>query len=201
MNHRMVGIVTLLHTLVFGVVTDPLFFKQAGVSYFLASPQSPSASGNSIRARLTVGRTDSGSISPGEVILVPWNYGTDCRPIAWLTPTPWTPPNRLAFYTGALRPRNSWIENLPTFDVFTAPFQPLWEGDDDRRGAEVYRKPYLTIHEFMDFYAVVPTDQELQNAKPVVRQRIDAWVSANPALAARFPANYGLSFIERALKQ
>jgi hypothetical protein len=201
------SIVVLVAALISGAVSasacdpvDPLTFKEAGVSYFLASPLSqPSRENGTILASLTGGRTDSETLKPGTVVLVPWNYGPDCRPFPWNSATPWTPPNQMAFYTGTLRPRTAWIDNYPTFDLFKAVFQPLWLGDDDRRGGGVYPKPYLTVQQYMDFYAVLPTDQELQDAKPAVSARMEAWVSRNPTLAGRYPANSALSSLRRAL--
>jgi hypothetical protein len=53
----------------------------------------------------------------------------------------------------------------------------------------------------MELYALFPTDEELQNAKPGVRQRLEAWVAAHPALVKRFPANALLSHFQGALEQ
>ena len=91
---------------------DPINYRQAAPSYFLASPLSPAPRENGMFASLTAGRMASQTILPG-----------------------------------------------------------------------------------------IPTDEELRDAKPAVSERIEAWISANPVLAQRFPANALLSSIGLALKQ
>jgi hypothetical protein len=172
---------------------DTLIRRDDSLSFFLASPLS--RQGNGVRANLSAGRTGSDSIPPGIVVLVPWIYGSDCKPFEWNEPKPWTPPNRVAFYTGALRPPDKWIDKRPTFDVYQAWAQPVYAGDDDKRSS--MPKPYLTVQEFLNLYVLVPTFDELQNKTPGVVERIKAWTAAHPALAKRYPADYLLDYVHR----
>lgn len=199
------GVIVLAGSLLFEVpsasaceMLDTLIRRDEGLSFFLASPLGRQENG--VRANLSAGRTGSDIIPPGIVVLVPWIYGADCKPFEWNEPKPWTPPNRVAFYTGALRPRDKWIDKLPTFDVYNAWAQPVYAGDDGTRSTRP--KPYLTMEEFLDLYALVPTFQELEerlgpNKKPAVVERLEAWAAAHPALAKRYPANELLDYVHR----
>jgi hypothetical protein len=180
---------------------DTLIRRDTSLSFFLASPLS--RQGNEVRANLSAGRTGTGSESlpPGIVVLVPWIYGSDCKPFEWNEPKPWTPPNRVAFYTGALRSPDKWIDKLPTFDVFSAWSQPVYAGEDDANRAG-FPKPYLTVEEFLDLYVLVPTFEELEerlgpNKSPAVVDRLKAWAGAHPTLAKRYPADYLLDYVQR----
>jgi len=206
-RYGIVGVIVLAGSILFGVpsasaceMLDTLIRRDDGLSFFLASPLSRQE--NAVRANLSAGRTGSASILPGMVVLVPWIYGSDCKPFEWNESKPWTPPNRVAFYTGALRQPDKWIDKLPTFDVFSAWSQPVYAGDDDRRAAITRPKPYLTVEEFLDLYVLVPTFEELQerlgpNKNPAVVERLEAWAAAHPALAKRYPANELLDYVHR----
>ena len=206
-RHRfgIVGVLVLAGVLLFEVPSvsaceklDTLIRRDDSLSFFLASPISRQE--NQVRANLSAGRTGSDSIPPGIVVLVPWIYGSDCKPFEWNEPKPWTPPNRVAFYTGALRPPDKWIDKLPTFDVYDAWAQPIYAGDDDKRSTRT--KPNLTVEEFLDLYVLVPSFEELEerlgpNKKPGVVERLEAWAAAHPALAKRFPADSLLDYVHR----
>jgi hypothetical protein len=176
---------------------DTLIRRDDSLSFFLASPLSRQEKG--VRANLSAGRTGPDSISPGVVVLVPWIYSADCKPFEWNEPKPWTPPNRVAFYTGVLRPSGKWIDNLPTFDVYDAWAQPIYEGEDDARRSSSL-KAFLTVEEFLDLYALVPTFDELRerlgpNSNRAVVERVEAWAAAHPALAKRYPADILLDYV------
>ena len=57
-------------------------------------------------------------------VLVPWDYGADCSPVAWGRSARWIAPGAQGLFTGPLRPREHWVDGLPTFDIVGTQFQP-----------------------------------------------------------------------------
>lgn len=57
-------------------------------------------------------------------VLVPWDYGADCSPVAWGRSARWIAPGAHGLFTAAPRPREHWVKGLPTFDIVGIQFQP-----------------------------------------------------------------------------
>ena len=68
----------------------------------------------------------------GDAVLVPWAYRPDCRPIEWSEPLDWIPAGTRGVVTGWIRPREYWLEGLPTFDVEMAWREPQWTENERR---------------------------------------------------------------------
>ncbi len=75
------------------------------------------------RAELQLAGGSAAALPRGPIILVPWDYREDCRPVPWNPDRTWQPPQTAAFYTGQLRPRDQWLGGVPTKEFFT-----LYEG-------------------------------------------------------------------------
>lgn len=60
----------------------------------------------------------------GLVVLVPWGFDEDCRPMRWTGRWPWSPSGKEGFYRAELRRAEEWAGGHPTFDVYFA----VWEG-------------------------------------------------------------------------
>lgn len=176
--------------------------RPADAAFFVATPAGPAGTTVAVRAQVIHGQVRNDPLTPGPVVLVPWTYGSDCSPLAWM-PTrstgAWSPPASLAFYTGWPRPRPEWIDGLPTIDVRMADLQPMWAGPDEiRRRFPFWSEPLLTPDEFLELYAALPTDRALEQRDPRALANVTAWESTHREAAAREPARSILGNLRRA---
>jgi hypothetical protein len=139
----------------------------------------------------------AGPGTEGDAVVVPWAYGPDCRPIAWSGPLPWIPTGTRGVVTGWLRPPEQWLDGVPTYDVEMAWREPLWAQADPRwphpGGGEL-----LTPEEFLDLYAVLPEETQLERTPAQVATRAREWAQRHRDLAARPPARTMLDNLQRA---
>jgi len=67
------------------------------------------------------------ALPPGvrDVVLVPWAYGPDCRPLPWSRSARWVTDTRSGVFAAQLRPREHWAGDVPTFDItpFNQPYR------------------------------------------------------------------------------
>lgn len=69
------------------------------------------------------------------VVLVPWDYGPSCDPLPWSRSARWLTSADSGVFSGRLRPRDQWVEGLPTLDLYVPKFHPYPAAyDRDRRG-------------------------------------------------------------------
>ena len=78
--------------------------------------------------RATVIEADrSVAVAPGSaVVLVPWQFVSDCGLAPWTASARWAPVGEAVFLTAWRRPRASWVGGMPTFDVEVRGWQPIW---------------------------------------------------------------------------
>jgi hypothetical protein len=133
----------------------------------------------------------------GEAILVPWAYREDCSPIEWTGRLDWIPAGTRGVVTGWLRPREHWLEGLPTFDVEMAWREPQWTADERRWAGGSGEGALMTPEEFLQLYAAMPTFGQLDRAPDDAAALARAWAGAHPSLAARAPAPTLLGHVYR----
>jgi hypothetical protein len=181
---------------------DPVWLpssRPAGKAFFIASARTTRLPSGGVPADVIAGRVDSTRLAPGTVNLVPWEFGPDCSPVAWPKRRAWNAPTTRAFYTGQLRPRESWIDALPTFDIHMAWREPLWRRDPElRKRFPNATDSLLTPEEFFELYAALPTDDELKSKNREALQRVDAWVESHRGVSPREPARTILANLRRA---
>jgi hypothetical protein len=171
--------------------------RAPGSVLLLATANRVPARSIGVRVEVLAGRAPGTATVTGPAILIPWAFGPDCRPIPWGSAHPWSPPDEPAVYSARPRPRDEWVDGLPTFDIYMAVREPLWRSRDNRGYMPATGESLLTPAEFLEFYAILPTDQELAERQPVALARLDAWESAHPLLAAREPARSLLGHVRR----
>ena len=184
-----------------GYACDPAWLPIArplGIAFFVATTTGPLAGG--YRAELQVAGGSAAATPPGPILLVPWSYGPDCRPIQWGAERAWRPPTTAAFYTGHLRPRGEWQEGLPTFDVQMAWREPMWQRRDQRWPHTRPGELLLTPEEFFRLYAALPTEERLKANRSSALRRLSAWTAEHPELAKREPARTMLANVRRATR-
>jgi hypothetical protein len=135
--------------------------------------------------------------APMEAVMVPWAFGEDCRPIAWSETLAWMRTGTEGMVTAWPRPRDRWLDGLPTFDVEMAWREPVWRRDDSRWNREP-RGGLLSPEEFMQLYEVLPHWEQLQRTPAQAAARARGWERRHPDLAGREPARTILDNLYRA---
>ena len=179
---------------------DPVWLPIArpqGIAFFVAT--ATGAVPGDQRAELQLAGGSAASLRRGPVILVPWEYGPDCRPIPWNAGRTWRLPTTEAFYTGQLRPRDQWVGGVPTIDVHMAWREPLWQREDARWSRPGAREALLTPAEFFTVYENLPTEDALAGDRGAILAQLSAWAAKHPSLAQREPARTILANVRRAL--
>lgn len=162
--------------------------RQTDQVIFLAA--TPLLANGDVRATVLASQWTIGEATPGEVVLVPWSFGADCKPLPWNANMgkPWSPPVAPAVYSGRLRPRDLWVAGRPTVHIYMANLQPLWVDGDAARRELFGTREFLTAREFLEFYARLPTDQGFDRRQTGSPDGIDRWESEHRSLAGREPA-------------
>jgi hypothetical protein len=171
-------------------IGEPKPWYATALAQFVAAAATSRTDAIEVFAELVAGRNGAATMPPGPIVLVPWSFGPDCKPLVWHQTRDgvWSPPATPAFYTGRLRTRDAWVNGMPTIDIEMARLQPVWQGGEaDRQRFGATGNPLLTPLEFFDFYRVLPTEQELDAKQPQALARVETWVSTYPAMARREP--------------
>lgn len=134
------------------------------------------------------------------VVLIPWGYGADCRPIPWdQATTLWMPVGETVFVRGRLRDDSLWVDGQPTLDVPDAyweayPHEPFrkYRRDNGTDGA-------LTAWELWDLYKALPSLAEFRSGDSIAGFRLEQWATTNSGLTTRYPASRILPTVRRKL--
>ncbi len=143
------------------------------VTYLVVSPladtvRDPAASGTSgygqVAEAVRAGGASADLLRPeldadSRVVLVPWGFDDQCRPIVWTGSWRWATTGSVGFYRGRLRPAERWIDGRPTFDVEHA----VWEGFPESPWEHPLGagRPRLSADELFDLYERLPTLEAL----------------------------------------
>jgi hypothetical protein len=133
-----------------------------------------------------------------EAVVVPWAYGPDCRRVPWSEGLAWIPPGTRGVITGYLRPREQWLDRLPTYDVEMAWREPVWTREDPRWARGDERGPLLSPEEFLELYGALPLVPDLERAPAEAAARVRAWERRHPSIAGRPPGRAMLDNLYRA---
>ncbi len=179
---------------------DPVWLpitRPAGISFFVALALADTLRDGQKVQLLRVNGAAS-ELDAREAIVVPWAYGPDCRPIAWSARLAWIPPGTRGAMTGRLRPRDGWLDGVPTFDVEMAWREPLWILDDPRWPHGGSGSERLTPEEFLGLYAALPEAEQLERYPDKTAARVRDWEHRHQQLADRAPARTILDNLYRA---
>lgn len=124
------------------------------------------------------------------VVVVPWDYGPDCRPLRWSRSARWMTPSARGLFMVRLRDSAHWVRGRPTFDAYTPEFTPYpyLFGTRAPRADETTGQLRLTAEELLALYEVLPdlSEDEAPTAEQV--ERLRAWMRAHASLVGRDPA-------------
>lgn len=120
------------------------------------------------------------------VVLVPWGFDDDCRPIEWSGPWRWATVGDEGFFRARLRPRNEWIDERPTLDVLAA----VWEGfpASPWEHPMAAGRPLLDAGELFDLYERLPTEAAIASRPYGAVSDLVEWRRAAGDRAAAYPA-------------
>lgn len=129
-----------------------------------------------------------------EVVLVP--HGERCGQ-TWQWPEErWAEPGAQLVVDAEPRPRDAWVDGMPTFDVELS--RGGYPGSD--AFYEAARLESLSPAQVFAFYPVLPSRARMRAPADSLFGPLLAWAGANPSLAARFPASAALEEAYQALQ-
>lgn len=130
------------------------------------------------RGRRTVGDAT-------HAVLVPWDYGADCSPVTWGRSARWIAPGTQGLFTAALRPREHWVDGLPTFDIIGTQFQPYPQARAGFGRFVEAGTPLLPAGELLHLLDSVPPRFPLEDT--LATRRVLAALLADTARARAYP--------------
>ncbi len=133
-----------------------------------------------------VGGADAAQLPPGtdRVVLVPWGYDAGCRTTLWSASARWAEPGERGLFTASLRPRERWVEGIPTFDefvVYTSPYP-------GRLADNLPADSLMTVDQAFAFLQHLPLWEDVEAGGERGTKPILDWARENPALARLTPA-------------
>lgn len=120
------------------------------------------------------------------VLLVPWDYGADCRPTPWMRSAQWIPSGTRGIYNAQLRERTAWVNDIPTLDVMSPAFTP-YTGKAGRYGEP--DSMVLSVDELFPVIDVMPDPQVMSDDPARAVEPFLTWVRANREVLERSPIN------------
>jgi len=136
------------------------------------------------------GRLPGGTRS---VLLVPWDYGPDCRAVVWGESARWVPLGTRGVFRAILRPQNDWVNGIPTLDVFEPDF--WYPSGGNLRYVLRDTTQLLPLEPVLDLYEQLPAHSLMEAAPDSAIQPLERWARQNPTLVAREPARTVLAIV------
>jgi hypothetical protein len=131
-----------------------------------------------------------------QVVVVPWDYGPDCRAVIWGRSFRWVESREPGFYRLRARPVGESVSGRPVLDAFRADLEPYPHGIFFQRGyrgtAAVRTGPALTPAEYFTFYSALPSSTLVREKPQEARAILEAFQRTHPELAAKYPAKSAL---------
>lgn len=120
------------------------------------------------------------------VVLVPWGFDDDCRPIRWTGSWSWSPPDSTGFFRGELRRSDDWVGDHPTFDIYFA----VWEGFPNSPWEHPLAagQRRLGVDDLFDLYLRLPTPDEVAERPYGSVSDLVAWRREAGDIADDYPA-------------
>jgi hypothetical protein len=127
-----------------------------------------------------------------EVILVPWGYGADCRPLHWREDDAWLDAEQRGVISAYVRPGSAMIDGRPILDVFLAWHQPYPGGTflaHEFRRSGAPDAEWLKVEEYWSLIQALPTEEQVRTAPYESKASLRLWAQTHSNLVQRFPAN------------
>lgn len=117
------------------------------------------------------------------LILVPWSYGGDCRPLPWQESARFMEPGQTGFMNAALRDPEHWVDGVPTADVHNPYNHPF------PQHASRVPQDALGTEEVFRLHQVLPQKEALDADPRAAVAPLLEWAREHPDLARRWPAS------------
>ena len=144
-----------------------------------------------------------GRLGQREVVVVPWDYGPDCRPVIWGRSFRWVQSPAPGFYRLRARPAAASVNGRPVLDAFRADLEPYPHGIFFLRGYRgtdaAHADGALTPAEYLTFYSALPSYPAARENREEARVALDALERRYPDLISRYPASEALRFARAVL--
>lgn len=125
---------------------------------------------------------------PHRAVLVPWSTAGSCERLPWTWSARWVEPGERGVYWTSPRPREQWVNGLPTFDI---------EVGGPYTGRDKWAYPadsMMTVDQFFDFILLLPRAPDAEANPEAAARPMLAWARAHPDLARLHPASDMLAF-------
>lgn len=110
------------------------------------------------------------AVPAGRAVLVPWDYDPGCEATAWGRSARWLP-NRPQAVLARLRPREHWVDGIPTLDVFNTHVLRTDAGAD------------AETELLFGYHAALPSRTQLERDVWGAVEPVRAWLAAHPEAA------------------
>jgi hypothetical protein len=127
------------------------------------------------------------------VVLVPWDYGADCRRVPWNRSARWLPPGSGGAFVAVMRDRAQWAAGRPTFDVI--PEIALYPAAFAHQRRFMSARHEVSADDFLTLYELLPDYRSLIAAPDSAIAPLARWAQANPDRAAKLPIIPLISFM------
>lgn len=128
------------------------------------------------------------------VVLVPWDYGADCRPTPWARSARWVRPGARGLFTATLRDTAHWAGGLPTFDVHSPGSNPYPQTAEADPYGGAAADPRLSMEDYFSVLETLPTPEQVESSAAEAYQPLFRWAEQRPALARRYPLSAMIEF-------
>ena len=139
------------------------------------------------------------------VAIVPWSVHPDCTDAPWGGSTLWVEPGELGLMSLPLRPRDKWLNGIPTFDRRRDYYGPYPKDAPYRRSNNLPSLRILTPDELLSFYDSIPAIQVNRDNKAEQfrlleprRKAIISWARDHPDIATHYRVG---EIVERAMRE
>ncbi|HYR11162.1 MAG TPA: hypothetical protein VEQ60_25500 [Longimicrobium sp.] len=180
-----------------GPVSFPLWQESVHL-IATATPETVPAGPGAVQGQVVrmerAGGPDAARLPAGadRAVLVPWGCGDDFITRPWTETARWVESGVRGLFWANLRPREQWVDGLPTLDVAEPLEQPYtvdpeeWAGDPEAP---------LTVDEAFALMEVMPRrDAFLADPEAAVQPML-AWARAHPGPARRDPGSYVIGYL------
>jgi hypothetical protein len=131
------------------------------------------------------------------VLIVPWDYGADCRPTPYARSARWVSEGVHGMFSATLRPKAEWVGGVPTLDVFTPELEPYPVGPNQqaarrREGAD----SALTLDDMLVLMDKLPDAEAMRRDPERASMPLYAWVRADTLRTRLYPVRQILSWVK-----
>jgi hypothetical protein len=139
-----------------------------------------------------IGGTDAMQLPTGtrRVLVVPWGYLNDCTPVKWSSDE-WVETGTSGLVYGQLRPREHWVEGVPTIDTHN-PHQLPYPRRPSRS---------TTAVDAFTLISLLPGASDLEARGTETLLPLAAWIRERPELAEGEPGRFLRSFLTQMTRQ